>query len=109
MHCIVCQNPIPHDRPKLAVTCSKECTVIRKNFWRSRQDARTCRYCLKPSTPEQRLAFQRWKRQPQNPEEEERFRLWRQSESNALRVTNRQENKRKRKAADEEPEEHEAE
>ena len=102
MNCVMCPNKIPADRPKLAVTCSKECTIARKNYWRSKQDSRVCRYCMKPSTPEQRLAFQQWRRRPQDTEEEERYRLWRLSETNAARVKNRMETKRRKQAEAEE-------
>lgn len=101
MHCIVCRNEIPHDRPKMAVTCSKECTKARKDYWRSKQDAKHCRYCMKPSTPEQRLAFQQWRRRPQDAEEEARYLAWRNSESMAERVKNRKETLSKKKAVDE--------
>lgn len=105
MHCVVCAGPIPPDRPKLAVTCSKECTKARKDYWRSKQDARVCRYCMKPSTPEQRLAFQQWRRRPQDAEEEERYRLWKASESMTERVKNRKETLSKRKTETEPPQE----
>ncbi len=83
MNCVMCPNKIPPDRPKLSVTCSKECTIARKNYWRSRQDARVCRYCWKPSTPEQRAAYQQWRRRPQNEEEEQQFRQWRDAQARA--------------------------
>jgi hypothetical protein len=83
MNCVMCPKKIPADRPKLAVTCSKECTTARKNYWRSKQDARVCRYCCKPSTPEQRAAYQQWRRRPQNAEEEEQFRQWRDAQARA--------------------------
>jgi predicted nucleic acid-binding Zn ribbon protein len=81
MNCVMCPKKIPPERPKLAVTCSKECTIARKNYWRSKQDMRVCRYCYKPSTPEQRAAYQQWRRRPQNAEEEEQFRLWREAQA----------------------------
>ena len=95
-HCVMCGDPIPADRPKMAITCSDACRNDRKNYRRSRQDQRACRYCQHPSTPEQRLAYQRWRRKPQDPEEEERYRLWRLSEVVAERNKSRNENKRVR-------------
>lgn len=67
-HCVMCGDPIPSDRPKMALTCSDRCRDARKNYRRSRQDQRACRYCLHPSTPEERKRFQRWRRwEKQNP------------------------------------------
>ena len=83
MHCVMCGDLMPPDRPRMAITCSDLCKTRRRNFRRSRQDARMCRYCFKPSTPEQRLAFQQWRRRPQNAEEEEQFRQWRDAQARA--------------------------
>jgi hypothetical protein len=62
MRCVVCTNPIPADRKKDAVTCGKICTKARKDFFRSRIDATSCRYCQRPATPEERARFQAWRR-----------------------------------------------
>lgn len=80
IHCCMCGEPIGHDRPKMALTCSDACRDARKNYRRSRQDQRACRYCLQPSTPEERKQFQAWRRwmkknppaepQPETPQEE---------------------------------------
>jgi predicted nucleic acid-binding Zn ribbon protein len=67
-HCVMCGTPIPKDRPKQAITCSAECSLQRKNFRRSKQDARECRYCRRPSTPEERSRYLRWrKHEEKNP------------------------------------------
>jgi hypothetical protein len=58
----MCKNLIPPERKSDAITCSKECTKKRKDFLRSKQDAKECRYCNKPSTPEDRVLFSAWKR-----------------------------------------------
>ena len=61
--CVVCKENVPIDRVKhKAITCSPTCATLRKNSIRSKQDARECRYCRKPSTPEDRNAFQRFRR-----------------------------------------------
>jgi predicted nucleic acid-binding Zn ribbon protein len=62
MKCVVCTNPIPADRKWDAITCSKECSVKRKEFGRSRKDQIECRYCLRPSTPEERARYNAWRR-----------------------------------------------
>ena len=98
LNCAMCPNKIPNDRPKNAVTCSKECTIARRNYWLSKQDTKMCRYCYKPSTPEQRALFQQWRRRPQNAEEEEQFRLWRIAQTSAAQLKSRRENKRKKLA-----------
>ena len=97
-HCVMCGELMPLDRPRMAITCSDACKVKRRNYRRSRQDARMCRYCFKPSTPEQRLAFQQWRRRPQNAEEEEQFRFWRIAQTSAAQLKSRRENKRKKLA-----------
>ena len=62
-HCIVCTTLVPPDRRKYkAITCSDECAIKRKNSIRARQDLRECRYCRKPSTPEDRAAFSRFRK-----------------------------------------------
>ncbi len=60
--CCMCANEIPTDRPKTAITCSKECTEKRKAWRRSREDARRCRYCLVPASQAERSRYQRWRR-----------------------------------------------
>jgi len=60
--CVMCKNTIPPERKSDAITCSKECTKKRKDFLRSKQDAKECRYCNKPSTPEERVLFGMWKK-----------------------------------------------
>lgn len=107
-HCLMCGDPIPADLPKMALTCSEACKIARKNYRRSRQDHRECRYCKKPSTPEQRASYQQWKRRPQDAEEEERYRLWRLAEIAAVQVQSRAETKRRKladAAAEPEPQE----
>ena len=60
--CVMCGNPLPPDKPKMGLTCSDKCRDDRKDFRRSKVDARECRYCHKPSTPEERVLYQRWRR-----------------------------------------------
>lgn len=63
IHCIMCTNPIPPERlSRLGVTCSDECKKKRKDYLKARIENRHCRYCHKPSTPEQRKRFQAWVR-----------------------------------------------
>lgn len=61
--CVMCQEPIPAERiTRLTVTCSDLCKKRRKDFLKARVEMKHCRYCHKPSTPEQRKRFQRWVR-----------------------------------------------
>jgi predicted nucleic acid-binding Zn ribbon protein len=60
--CVMCGKVIPGDRSKLSVTCSKECSADRKDYNRARADQRVCKYCQRPSTPEERKRFQAWRR-----------------------------------------------
>lgn len=62
LRCIMCPNFIPADRPKRAVTCSKECSQARKDYGRALQDRTECRYCERPSTPAERARYKRWRK-----------------------------------------------
>ena len=62
IHCLICGQPIPTDRPKIAVTCSPECTEARKQWRRRKQDFRECTYCRHPSSPAERSRYLRWRR-----------------------------------------------
>lgn len=64
--CVMCSKPIPPGRKWDAVTCSPECSKDRKNYGRSRKDQTQCRYCLRPSTPEERAHYHRWKKYEQS-------------------------------------------
>jgi hypothetical protein len=94
MHCVVCKKPMPDTRRRNAITCSPACTLARRRYWFSKLDAKMCRYCYKPSTPEQRAEFRQWKRRPQDAEEEELFRLWREDQRKTTTVDTRRANKR---------------
>lgn len=60
--CVMCRKPIPAERKSDAVTCSPECTQARRNFGRSRKDQTECRYCFRPSTPEERGRYKVWRK-----------------------------------------------
>jgi hypothetical protein len=62
MKCVVCTKPIPTGRKWDAITCSKECTKARRDFGRSRIDQRECRYCQRPSTPDEQTRYKRWRK-----------------------------------------------
>ena len=62
MNCVVCKDPIPADRRRDAVTCSSTCTKARSDYLRSRRDKTSCRYCQRPSNPEDRALFVKWRR-----------------------------------------------
>ena len=58
VHCVVCQGVVPTDRARRrSITCSPEHQELRKQAIRAMADKGRCRYCLKPSTLEQRHAF----------------------------------------------------
>ena len=63
VYCIVCAEPVPEDRKRFkARTCSAEHQKTRAAYTRSLADRKKCRYCLRPSTPEQRGLFTQWRR-----------------------------------------------
>lgn len=62
-YCIIDKKPIPEERAaNRSNTCSKECRATLDKMRRARVDARRCRHCAKPSSPEDRKLFQAWKR-----------------------------------------------
>lgn len=62
-YCVVCKEEIPEDRVrKQSVTCKKECADARRRAQRTLQDERECRYCRRPSSPEEREAFNRFRK-----------------------------------------------
>jgi hypothetical protein len=66
-YCLVDRKPIPEERARnRSNTCSNECNQALAKMRRARVDARKCRHCAKPSTPEERKAFHAWLKQ--NPE-----------------------------------------
>jgi len=69
----MCGNEIPAERKWDAVTCSTECTKARKDFGRSRRDQTECRYCNRPSTPEERVRFGMWKKWEKKNQGDEQF------------------------------------
>ena len=56
----MCQTEIPASRKSDAITCSTECTRKRRDYIRSKMDAEECRYCRRPSSPEERARFNMW-------------------------------------------------
>ena len=71
MRCVVCANPIPTDRRWDSITCSKECGSARTKFWKSQINLRQCKYCQRPTTPEERARFQAWRRWEKTGQKEE--------------------------------------
>jgi hypothetical protein len=92
LHCMVCQNIIPTNRVAKAVTCSPECAKARRDFIRSRLDHHKCRYCQRPSTPEERARYQQWSRWEQKAvtEEQSAAALQRQVQSLKRKLTERE-------------------
>ncbi len=63
IHCVLCTKEVPADRLRFkAITCSKDCADLRKKMIRVRPLAGECMYCHKPSTLEDRAAFQRFRK-----------------------------------------------
>jgi hypothetical protein len=61
-HCIVCAAEVPTDRLKYgAITCSKEHQKLRHAQLQAITDKKDCRYCRRPSTPEEREAYKRFR------------------------------------------------
>lgn len=65
-NCVNCPNKIPMTRfLRKGCTCSDRCAKEIKDFRRKQREAKYCRLCCKPSTPEQRKAYREFaKAQP---------------------------------------------
>ena len=62
MFCVVDKNPIPHSRVKLgSITCSTECAKKRRRQQMKLMEQTECKYCRRPSTPEERTRYKRWR------------------------------------------------
>ena len=62
-YCVVCGEPISADRVlRRAVTCTKTHATILKNERRKLRDLGRCRFCGRPSTPEERAEFAAWRK-----------------------------------------------
>jgi len=60
--CIICGGEVPKDRiMRGAITCSKEHSKLRRNQLTAIVDKKECRYCRRPSTPEEREAYKRFR------------------------------------------------
>lgn len=64
LSCVIDQVEIPEERERRkAVTCSDECHKKLLEHRRKRKDTKICRQCYRPSTPEERTLYQRWRRE----------------------------------------------
>ena len=62
-YCVVCGEDIPADRVlRRAVTCTKTHANFLKNERRKLRDLGRCRFCGRPSTPEERAQFAAWRK-----------------------------------------------
>ena len=60
--CIICGDEVPKERVmRGAITCSKEHAKIRRGQLLAITDKKECRYCRRPSTPEEREAYRRFR------------------------------------------------
>lgn len=63
-YCIVDCKPIPEERERRkSTTCCDECRDELNKQRRERKDTKVCRLCARPSTPEERILFNRWRRE----------------------------------------------
>jgi methionyl-tRNA synthetase len=63
LYCMWDGNRIPEERiKKRQNTCSKECKRALRGFYRKQAEEKQCRHCGKPSTPEERALFLRWRK-----------------------------------------------
>lgn len=61
-YCVFDAKPIPAERVKRnAVTCSKECAKAIERQRMLLMEQSECKYCRRPSTPEERESYKRWR------------------------------------------------
>jgi hypothetical protein len=62
VRCVVCGDAVSVERKRRrSITCTDAHAKIRNRYLRARAEARKCRYCGQPSTPEERKSFKRWR------------------------------------------------
>ncbi len=62
VHCVLCGEDVPRDRVmRGAITCTKEHAIERRKQQRAMKEQKECDYCKRPSTPEEREAFKRFR------------------------------------------------
>jgi hypothetical protein len=84
-HCVICKDEVPKDRlMRGAITCTKEHAKLRRAQLQAITDKKDCRYCRRPSTPEEREAYKRFRKFEQKFSVEAATRLYRA----ALEVSN---------------------
>jgi hypothetical protein len=68
--CVLCRSEIPADRLRFkAVTCSKVCGARYMRWQQKKRDDKACKFCHRPSTPNARRAFSRFRVwEKENPE-----------------------------------------
>lgn len=60
--CIICGTEVPKERlMRGAITCSKEHAKLRRAQLTAIVDKKECRYCRRPSTPDEREAYKRFR------------------------------------------------
>jgi hypothetical protein len=61
-HCVICTTEVPKERlMRGAITCTKEHAKLRRAQLAAITDKKECRYCRRPSTPEEREAYKRFR------------------------------------------------
>ena len=61
--CVVCREQVPEDRKRRrATTCSKLCAQRRDKYLRAKTNAKKCRFCGHPCTPEDRASYRAWRK-----------------------------------------------
>jgi hypothetical protein len=61
-HCVICTTEVPKERlMRGAITCTKEHAKLRRAQLAAITDKKECRYCRRPSTPEEREAYRRFR------------------------------------------------
>lgn len=62
-YCVFDGKPIPADRVKhSATTCSKECSKAMERQRMLLMEQTECKYCRRPSTPEERESYKQWRK-----------------------------------------------
>jgi hypothetical protein len=61
--CTVCGDEVTDDRKRRrSITCTKACATKRNRYLRARTDAKKCRFCGQPCTPEEKESYRAWRK-----------------------------------------------
>lgn len=61
--CTVCGDEVTEERKRRrSITCTRSCAIVRNKYLRAKTDAKKCRFCGQPCTPEEKASYRAWRK-----------------------------------------------